>query len=47
MEITRDQGSRVQPMKVTVQYDLTESHSKVIIGNQASIETYLTDTNTQ
>jgi hypothetical protein len=47
MVIIRGHGSRVQPMKITVEYNLRESHPRVITRDQSSTDTYLTDMNTE
>jgi len=47
MVIIRGHGSRVQPMKINAEYNLRESHPRVITGDQGSTDTYLTDTNTE
>jgi hypothetical protein len=46
MVIIRGHGSRVQPM-ITAENNLKESHPRVIIGDQGSTDTYLTDMNTE
>jgi len=48
MVIIRGHGSRVQPMKITAENNLRESHPRVMItGDQGSTDTYLTFTNTE
>ena len=47
MVIIRGHGSRVQPMKITVEYNLRESRPRVITRDQSSTDTYLTDMNTE
>jgi hypothetical protein len=34
-------------MKITVEYNLRESHPRMITGDQGSTATYLTDMNTE
>jgi hypothetical protein len=47
MVIIRGHGSRVQPMKITAEYNLRESRLRVITGDQSSTDAYLTDMNTE
>jgi len=47
MVIIRGNGSRVQPIKIIVEYNLRQSCPRVIIGDQSSTYTYLTDMNTE
>jgi hypothetical protein len=47
MVIIRGHSSRVQPMKITAENNLKESHPRVITRDQGSTDTYLTGMNTE